>query len=313
MRHGHALYAYRPSKAGAVIFCILFIGATGIHMWKMVRRRSWFMTAFVIGGILEFIGYACRSASASQPFNDYTIFPYAIQNTYLLLAPTLFAASVYMTLGRVVLLTGGEGRSPVARARLTKAFVTGDVVCLLVQGGGGGMSTAAALSGMSGNPISSSNELLANAGKGLTIFGLVAQVVMFAGFVGVAGVFHARLNKWPTAGSVAPEGVARCWRRVMRALYLVSALVMVRNLVRVVEYCQGTGGYIMTHEAFIYVFDALPMLVSMVVLAVVYPGELTVLLKEENVGGGAYVSDELLSDRSTGSRKGGVHDVVQQA
>ncbi|KAK0644888.1 Protein RTA1 [Lasiodiplodia hormozganensis] len=317
-RRGHALYAYRPSKAGAIIFCLLFIAATAFHLWRMIRCRSWFMTAFVIGGMLEFIGYACRSASASQPFNNYTLYPFAIQNSYILLAPTLFAASIYMTLGRVILLTGGEARSPVARRWLTKAFVAGDILCLVVQGGGGGMSTAAALSS---NSTSSSSKLLANAGKGLTIFGLVAQLVIFAGFVGVAGTFHRRLNKWPTAGAIAPEEVARCWKGVMGALYVVSGLIGVRNAVRVVEYCEGMKGYIITHEAFLYVFDALLMFAAMAVLGWIYPGELSVLMKAGHggvsAGGGVARGDELLygesgqDDEALSSRlsalKGNVH------
>ncbi|KAF4544409.1 RTA-like protein [Lasiodiplodia theobromae] len=314
-RRGHALYAYRPSKAGAIIFCLLFIAATAFHLWRMIRCRSWFMTAFVIGGMLEFIGYACRTASASQPFNNYTLYPFAIQNSYILLAPTLFAASIYMTLGRVILLTGGEARSPVPRRWLTKAFVAGDILCLVVQGGGGGMSTAAALSSSGGS------ALLANAGKGLTIFGLVAQLGIFAGFVGVAGTFHKRLNKWPTAGAIAPEEVARGWKRVMGALYVVSGLIVVRNAVRVMEYCEGMKGYIITHEAFLYVFDALLMFAAMVVLGWIYPGELSVLLKAGNVGGsaagrlsgvnerfsGESEQDEEVASSRLGALKGNVH------
>lgn len=217
-----------------------------------------------------------------------------------------------MTLGRVILLTGGEARSPVPRRWLTKAFVAGDILCLVVQGGGGGMSTAAALS-------SSGSELLANAGKGLTIFGLVAQLVIFAGFVGVAGTFHKRLNKWPTAGAIAPEEVARGWRRVMGALYVVSGLIVVRNAVRVVEYCEGVKGYIITHEAFLYVFDALLMFAAMGVLAWVYPGELSVLIKAGNVGGSAAgrlsggnerfsgESEEEVASSRLGALKGNVH------
>lgn len=204
-----------------------------------------------------------------------------------------------MTLGRVILLTGGEARSPVSRRWLTKVFVLGDILCLVVQGGGGGMSTAGALSS---DASSSSSKLLVNAGKGLTIFGLVAQLAIFAGFVGVAGTFHRRLSRWPTAGAIAPEEVARGWRRTMGALYGVSGLIVVRNVVRVVEYCEGVKGYIMTHEAFIYVFDALLMFVAMGVLAWVYPGELSVLLKAGHggvgAGGGLVGGDELLSGES---------------
>lgn len=233
---------------------------------------------------MEFIGYACRVVSASQPFNHYKIMPFAIQNTYLLLAPTLFAASIYMILGRIIQLTDGETRSPLARRWLTKAFVCGDVLCLLLQGGGGSMSTAAALGS------TTTTTTMADGGKALTIFGLVAQLAVFGGFVVVAGVFHIRLSNNPTPASDAPQ-VARCWGKYMRVLYAASALVMVRNLVRVVEYCQGTGGYIITREAFLYIFDGLFMFGVVVLLAVVHPGELSVLCRQLGAGGNV----ELLS------------------
>ena len=34
---------------------------------------------------------------------------------------------------------------------------------------------------------------------------------------------------------------------------------MLRNVFRVVEYADGHTGYLMRHEVFVYVFDALPM------------------------------------------------------
>lgn len=203
--------------------------------------------------------------------------PYAIQNSYLLLAPSLFAASIYMALGRIIQLTGGESRSPISRRRLTKAFVCGDILCITVQGGGGGMSTAAAFSSTKGGDTS----FLTNAGKGLTIFGLIAQLVVFAGFIGTAAVFQKRMSRSPTPASLEAD-VSQCWRRYMRVLYAVSMLIMARSLVRVVEYCEGLDGYIITHEAFLYIFDALLMFVALVVLNVVHPGELGVLLRQKD-------------------------------
>lgn len=61
---------------------------------------------------------------------------YVIQLTYILLAPTLMAASIYMMLGRIIHLTDGEARSIISSSKITKIFVTGDVICLLAQSGG---------------------------------------------------------------------------------------------------------------------------------------------------------------------------------
>lgn len=61
---------------------------------------------------------------------------YVIQSTWILLAPTLVAASIYMELGRIIRLTNGEPHSIISSSKITKVYVTGDIVCLLVQSGG---------------------------------------------------------------------------------------------------------------------------------------------------------------------------------
>lgn len=64
----------------------------------------------------------------------------------------------------------------------------------------------------------------------------------------------------------------------MIALYVASVLILVRSVVRVVEYLQGYDGYLMRTEAFIYVFDALLMFVTMLVLQYAHPSEINCLL-----------------------------------
>jgi len=59
-----------------------------------------------------------------------------MQSVTLLVAPALFAASVYMILGRIILLTQSEAYSPIKARWLTKIFVFGDVFSFLVQSGG---------------------------------------------------------------------------------------------------------------------------------------------------------------------------------
>ena len=50
--------------------------------------------------------------------------------------------------------------------------------------------------------------------------------------------------------------------------------LLVRNLVRAFEYLQGSNGFVITHEAFIYLFDALPMFLMMSILAFLNPARL---------------------------------------
>ena len=150
----YPLYRYAPSLASAVIFCILFLLTTLLHTYQMIRRRIWFMIPLVVGGYCEllcpgsnpgrltiscsvsFVGYACRTASAQQPKGEYTLMPYVIQNSYILIAPALFAATIYMTLGRIIRLTDGDKHSIVSSRKLTWFFLLGDIFCFVLQGSG---------------------------------------------------------------------------------------------------------------------------------------------------------------------------------
>ena len=62
--------------------------------------------------------------------------PYIGQSLMLLLAPALFAASVYMILGRIIRLLNAGSASLIRPSWLTKIFVTGDVLSFFIQSGG---------------------------------------------------------------------------------------------------------------------------------------------------------------------------------
>lgn len=49
-RKTYPLYPYSPSKAGAIIFAMLFFGTTCFHLFQMFKRRSWFMIVLIVGG-----------------------------------------------------------------------------------------------------------------------------------------------------------------------------------------------------------------------------------------------------------------------
>ena len=54
----------------------------------------------------------------------------------ILVAPALFAASIYMTLGRIIIKLDAQNESLIPVRFLTKIFVVGDVISFLLQCGG---------------------------------------------------------------------------------------------------------------------------------------------------------------------------------
>ena len=59
-----------------------------------------------------------------------------MQTLSILLAPAFFTASIYMILGRLIVLVDGESHSPIRVKWLTKIFVGGDVLSFLAQSAG---------------------------------------------------------------------------------------------------------------------------------------------------------------------------------
>jgi hypothetical protein len=83
--------------------------------------------------VVEIGGYIDRAIAHSH---QQSIPIYIVQIILLLVAPALFAASIYMVLGRLILLTEGEKLAPIRARWLTKIFVVGDVLAFFVQSAG---------------------------------------------------------------------------------------------------------------------------------------------------------------------------------
>ncbi|PMD28783.1 RTA1-domain-containing protein [Hyaloscypha variabilis F] len=236
----YVLYRYSPSIAVAGVASGLVAIATGLHCWQMWKSRAWFLTPLLIGGLY------------------WTIGPYVIQSVLPLVAPALFAGSIYMILGRIILIIDGESHSIIRRKWLTKMFVCGDVLAFMIQAGGSGF--------MSGGSPSSMKT-----GEKIVVGGLFVQILFFGLFVVVALAFHYRMRKVPTV-RVCSEPVP--WERHLHALYVSSALIMVRSIFRVIEFLTGNTGYIFSHEWFMWLFDALLMMFVLILFVYIHPGEI---------------------------------------
>jgi hypothetical protein len=225
---------------------------------------------------VEIVGYLARAISNSEA-PHLTLSPYVIQTLLLLVAPPLFAASIYMILGRVILSVDAPSYSLIKPKWLTKVFVTSDVVCFLVQLAGAYTLRHSdycrpLLTCIGAGLMASSHSSTSKMGSDIVLAGLVLQIVIFGFFVVLAMVFHRRLRSMPTPSSY---DTSPPWSKSMLLLYITCSLILVRNIVRVAEFIQGFDGYIILHEVFLYVFDALPMLVMMVTFNISYPSNLS--------------------------------------
>ncbi|KAJ8117509.1 hypothetical protein OPT61_g1309 [Boeremia exigua] len=301
----YVLYRYYPSQVAAIIFVVLFALTTIFHVFQLIKRRTWYFIPLVVGGLFEVIGFVGRVLSKDD---IWALGPFIMQSLLILVAPALFAASIYIILGRVILMVDGERYSMVRQKWLTKTFVAGDVLSFMMQGSGGGIMAMGTLNSM---------EL----GEKIIVGGLFVQLIFFALFVCVAGDFHRRLIKDipikkrytpgalfrrarhsrispsddPSTAILSREAVHDLpWKRHLYVLYAASALILIRSIFRVIEYIQGNAGYLLSHEVFLYVFDATLMFLVMVLFNWVHPSQVTDLYKRRK---SAYGTVELQQTR----------------
>jgi hypothetical protein len=205
-----------------------------------------------------------------------------MQSLLILIAPALLAASIYIILGRIILLVNGAKYSIIPPKWLTGSFVCGDILSFAIQSGGGGIQAMGTLSSM-------------NLGSKVIIGGLLTQIVSFGFFIVVAITFQVRMLK---ERKTDPGLHDLPWRKHLVAVYIGSALILVRSVFRVVEYLMGNDGYLLRHEVFLYVFDATLMLLVIALFNWVHPSEITVLFDDKEkpmTGKGAILLDS--SDR----------------
>lgn len=115
-------------------------------------------------------------------------------------------------------------------------------------------------------------------GEHITIVGLAIQLVFFSVFIIASTIFHSRIRKNPTEKCVAPmrsSGILQMptWEIVMTGLYVASILILVRSIFRLIEYAQGNSGYLISHEAFLYVFDSTLMFFTMIAMSIFHPSK----------------------------------------
>lgn len=277
---GVYLWHYVPSLPLAITFTALFCLATTAHIWKLSTTKMWSNLPFVLGGIcrsqsklflepltnimaslVEIIGYVFRAVST---YSTGKLVPYIMQDIFLVLPPVFFAATLYMTYSHIVRAIHGEPFSPISMRWATRFFVTGDIVCLLIQGNAAGLLA---------------KPETTKTGDYIIIAGLVLQIFIFVYFLICCLLFNIRFRVQVGETEVTAHVP---WQACLNMLYVTSTAILARNIFRVVEFAMQSvddASYLVTHEWPLYAFDGALMLSLMVVFFFWYPSQLHAKLR----------------------------------
>jgi hypothetical protein len=199
-------------------------------------------------------GYAARFLSAKSP--NSTIL-YIAQSLLILLPPSLYAATIYIIYGRIVLFVNAPDASIIRPTRVTKIFVIGDILSFFIQSGGGGMMAQAKS---------------ADLGQKVILARLFAQLIFFGFFLVTAIVFERRIMRSGMRYTIPRYG-KHTWRALLLLLLAAAVVIIQRCVYRVVEFSQGQDGYLMTHEVFMLLGDTAPMFFVQAVFHFIHAGD----------------------------------------
>lgn len=206
--------------------------------------------------IAEAFGYYGRALSHTHPDK---VGPWIQQNLLILVGAPLISATIYITLGRITTALHARRYALISPRWMTSFYILVDTACLLSQLAGTVMPA-------SGDPK------LIEISKKVILGGLIVQVVALAFFCYITWHSYRAISQRHAKNFAHNSGVN--WKNHFRVVFLTASLVLVRSVVRVVEYAQADDGYIISHEPFIYVFDAAIMWLVMVMFLLLHPSRL---------------------------------------
>ncbi|KAH7337988.1 RTA1 like protein-domain-containing protein [Rhizoctonia solani] len=247
---------YLPNRPLAVISGLLYLAVPAACLLWGRKRWARYMLTIMIGGVCYALGLFLRLPFRSNP---HQLGLYIITNMFTVLSPCAFIATVYMLLGRLALHLDADEFLLVKARIITKIFVTSDVVTLLIQASGGGMSAMQSLS---------------NLGKKIFLVGLIVQLISFILYMVVYAVFLYRMKVYRPEECNLPRNKAEFfshWTTLAGTLAVSCIGILVRSVFRTIENSQGYHGYLATHEVYFYVLDTLPLFIATVVFVITWP------------------------------------------
>ncbi|THZ81739.1 hypothetical protein D6C84_06329 [Aureobasidium pullulans] len=247
-----SVYGYRPSIAASSVLIVLYAICTCIQVFLGLRYKSWwFMGCMVLGCLDEILGYAGRIMYWQNPWNDTG---FLMQIVLITIGPVFFAAAVYVLLSQIV-TTIAPDRSRFNPKWYVWTFISCDIVSLVLQAAGGG--------------ISSSSSGSSTTGVDIALAGLSIQVITLFVFVVIVIDYTIRSRSVWSKSSLPGSFKIFC-----AGLAIATALILVRCSYRIYELSEGYSrdSKALRDEPLFIALESVMIVVSAYCLIAAHPG-----------------------------------------
>lgn len=255
-----SMYGYMPLMApnavGLALTGILFLFQTILGLYY---RQWWFFVTWEIGVGFLVAGYALRIRAHFDLLCDEC---YKAQFCFFILAPAFIMAGVYYQMSKLATIYGLKfiKLKPMA---YTGLFIACDVISIIIQAVGGGMSA-----GTNDDNTSEAGRWIVVAGIAFQCFSMGLFIVLFTWFL--YDVYRAPASEYePTHQKVRDRPL---FKFLVPAVYICMAFVYTRSIYRLIELAQGWHGHLYLQEGYFLVLEGLMMILAISTMTIVYPG-----------------------------------------
>lgn len=253
------IYGYTPNLIANAIFAGAFGLFLAAHLLLPFKYKTWtFGILMSLGAFAEVVGYAGRIIMHSNPWNNAG---FTMQICCLVLAPSFFAAALYLTLKDMVRAIGPQF-SPIKPKLYPWIFMSCDLMSLVLQGAGGGIAASAT------TPKGSDD------GGHIMLAGIIFQVATFTFLYTLLALFIRNLRNGRQTMTEAQLSVlhSRDFKVFAWGVFISSVAIYLRCIYRIAELAGGWANKIMQDEVSFYVLDGAMCVIAIAALTFAYPG-----------------------------------------
>lgn len=274
---------YRFNVTMAVIFGLLLLFQFVVGLYT---RQYWFFAAFTCACILEMLGYIGRALS----HKDLTVEDYfLLQFICLTIAPVFTMGGIYYQLAKLIEIYGHKFALLPTPMMYSYIFIICDIVSLVIQAIGGG----AAGSAVTENKSTATGTHIFVAGLAFQVASMSVFLVMWFHLLYKIYISTRKKHANVTKFSWSLLKIPQCeldyqyrqsfsdlrlnpqrWTFHYFSLGLTASVIFVyiRCIYRVIELAEGWSGYLITHEWYFIILDALMMSLATLILSFFHPG-----------------------------------------
>ncbi|SPO22230.1 uncharacterized protein UTRI_02238_B [Ustilago trichophora] len=294
---------YEPSTGGNYFIGGLYALYSMIIFFYVFRRKDRWALCLPIGCLCSAVGYFVRPSI--DPYNV-SLGLYIVQSMFVVISPAAFLAFNYLLYGRMILAVDKDFGSsnfdmqslesqPLSSAEkitmlhkaggpkreksrfsfippriVGRVFVWSDVTTFIIQCAAGGLQA----SGGADDPS------LVNVGDKMFLIGVILQGVSYILFTLLVTYATILVVRDGARGGQSQSherkimGMEVAVFSLVAGLYFSSIFVIIRSVYRIIEFSQGYSGYLVSHEIYLFVLDAAPLLLAVGVWVVMWPSGL---------------------------------------